>query len=278
MLLFENIKDFQAFFAEKKEKVGFVPTMGALHQGHLSLINKAKTENEIVVASIFVNPLQFNDKVDLEKYPKKIQKDKELLESEDCDVLFLPNNKIFYPTEPILKFDFGALEAVMEGANRPGHFNGVAIVVSKLFNIVKPNRAYFGQKDWQQFIIIKQLVEDLSFDIELVPCPIIREKNGLAMSSRNQRLNTQEKIQASALFQSLQRAKEKYEQNISLKKIKNELIEFFKNTKGVDLEYFEIVNAYSLQNLQEEERTKKVVFCIAAKVGEVRLIDNILVN
>jgi len=278
VLLFENIKDFQAFFAEKKEKVGFVPTMGALHQGHLSLINKAKTENEIVVASIFVNPLQFNDKVDLEKYPKKIQKDKELLESEDCDVLFLPNNKIFYPTEPILKFDFGALEAVMEGANRPGHFNGVAIVVSKLFNIVKPNRAYFGQKDWQQFIIIKQLVEDLSFDIELVPCPIIREKNGLAMSSRNQRLNTQEKIQASALFQSLQRAKEKYEQNISLKKIKNELIEFFKNTKGVDLEYFEIVNAYSLQNLQEEERTKKVVFCIAAKVGEVRLIDNILVN
>ena len=206
MKVFNFIVDVQRFVEEKHNlglKIGFVPTMGALHEGHLSLINRAKKDNDIVVCSVFVNPIQFNNPADLEKYPRTPEKDIEKLEQAGCDAVFMPTAEEMYPNKVEDHYDFGDLERVMEGACRPGHFNGVAIVVRKLFEIVTPNRAYFGEKDFQQLAIINKMVSNLNMNLEIVPCPIVREKDGLAMSSRNVRLNETERAIAPKIFATL---------------------------------------------------------------------------
>jgi pantoate--beta-alanine ligase len=210
MYVFTDIVSLQTHLRIRKEdgkKIGLVPTMGALHPGHLSLIHRAKQECETVVCSIYVNPTQFNNKNDLAKYPRTLESDRLLLEEANCDVAFIPDDTIMYPQPVNLIFNFGYLETVMEGKYRKGHFNGVGVVVSKLFHIINPDIAYFGQKDLQQFSIIRQLVSDLSFNILLICCPIMREADGLAMSSRNARLNTTQRAIAPVLHQTLQHAR-----------------------------------------------------------------------
>lgn len=280
MLIFKEIKPFQQWLGNqrKNEKsIGFVPTMGALHEGHLSLIRKAQEENDLVVCSVYVNPTQFNNAEDLAKYPRLLEKDSLLLEEIACDVLFAPTDTEMYPQKPSIQFDFGSLEKVMEGAYRAGHFNGVGIIVSKLFHIVSPDKAYFGQKDLQQFLIIKKLVEDLFFNVNLVLCPIAREESGLAMSSRNQRLNEEQKQLASHLFKALQIVQEhlKLHKNPSLAEQAGK--KYIADFQNITLEYLEITKADSLQKLSEvKTTTEEVALCIAAIIGGVRLIDNIL--
>lgn len=279
MILIREISELRRKLNElntKNTSIGFVPTMGALHQGHFSLIEKAKKENSICVCSIFINPTQFNNSEDFEKYPSTIEQDVIQLNQLECDILFLPSALEMYAQLPKLTFHFGALEQVMEGLNRPGHFNGVAIVVSKLFHIVQPKKAYFGQKDIQQFAIISQLVLDLSFDIELECCPTLREKDGLAMSSRNLRLSTDERSKAPFIYQSLLKAKELLENNSPLD-TKNIIQQDFKFNRAFQLEYLEIVDFESLQPIQKIENNAKYAICIAAFLGKVRLIDNIVI-
>src|SRR3989304_5469523 len=206
MLILRKISELRKFVEKQKadkKKVGFVPTMGALHRGHLSLISECKKNNPVTIASIFVNPQQFNDLSDYKKYPRTESADLKLFKEKGCTAVFCPDEKTIYPEPPLLKFSFGTLEQVMEGAHRPGHFNGVALVVSKLFNLVTPDTAYFGQKDLQQFLIIKKMVSDLGFNIKLNCCPIIRDKDGLALSSRNVLLSNDERKAAPELYKGL---------------------------------------------------------------------------
>lgn len=257
-------------------KIGFVPTMGALHEGHLSLIKLSKQENDRTICSIFINPIQFNQTSDFEKYPKNFEKDIKLLEQNGCDILFLPSVKEMYPTKSTITFDFGELEKIMEGVHRPNHFNGVGVVVSKLFNIIQPTRAYFGQKDLQQCAIVTQLINDLSFPIEIRRCPIIREENGLAMSSRNQRLSVEQKEQATFLYKSLLQTKLLLEQTKSVEKTLIQVKNEFKEMPFFKLEYLEIVDAISLQSLGNIEEGQEIAICIAVYIGEIRLIDNLI--
>ncbi len=281
MLQFQEILALQNFLWQKRKadkKIGFVPTMGALHEGHLSLIRLSKQENDVTVCSVFVNPTQFNNAEDLAKYPRTIEKDAQMLESVGCDVLFIPEVATMYPEKTTLQFHFGHLESVMEGKFRKGHFNGVALVVSKLFHIVQPHRAYFGQKDLQQFAIIRILVQDLMFPLELIRCPIVRQANGLAMSSRNQRLNLQEQETASHLYKALLRAKAMLE-SYSVKQIQKAVKEYLLNIKGITLEYFEIADANTLQIIEDLNSFQgDLALCIAAYVSGVRLIDNLIVE
>ena len=251
--------------------------MGALHEGHLALIKKAKKENDLVVCSIFVNPTQFNNKEDLAKYPRDLKKDIEFLESVNCDILFVPNEKEMYPEdekEKLLKLDFGNLDKIMEGKFRPGHFIGVATIVNKLFRIVEPDKAYFGEKDYQQLIIIKKMVEKLKQPIQIIPCSIKREKDGLAMSSRNARLTKEERKAAPFIYMLLKEA-EKFYPVLSPSKIKNLVEKRFSENKNFILEYFEIVDSSTLISLNKWEKMQNPIACIAAHLGKVRLIDNI---
>ncbi|WP_181304865.1 pantoate--beta-alanine ligase [Rufibacter sp. XAAS-G3-1] len=257
------------------QRIGFVPTMGALHEGHLSLIRAAKSQNDIIVCSVFVNPTQFNNQEDYRLYPRLPEKDAQMLAQEGCDVLFSPLAEEMYQHKSKLSFDFGELEQVMEGAHRPGHFNGVAMVVSKLFHLVKPHQAFFGQKDLQQFAIIQQLVLDLSFDLELVCFPIIREEDGLAMSSRNRRLTTEQREAAPQLHQALQLLRTQL-QTLSVSEAKREAEAFLGRFPQIKLEYLEVVHAQTLQPLHEIAADVPVAICLAAFLGEVRLIDNLL--
>lgn len=254
--------------------IGFVPTMGALHKGHLSLVESAKKTCDIVVVSIFVNPTQFNNTEDLEKYPKTLDVDSKMLEEAKVDYIFAPSANEMYPDQHILGFSSGYLDSIMEGATRPGHFSGVVQVVSKLFNIVQPNKAFFGQKDLQQLTLIKRLTSELCFDIEIIGCPIVRENNGLAMSSRNRRLSKEEKDTATCLYKSLLNIKAKtLEGTSALTTIQNakEYIHSFNNTK---LEYIDIVDAKYLTPISD--KTTQFAICIACYVGEIRLIDNLV--
>ncbi len=257
-------------------QVGFVPTMGALHKGHLSLIETSTQENDLTVCSIFVNPTQFNESSDFEKYPRDFDQDITLLESVQCDVLFLPQASEMYSKKAVLSFNFGALENVMEGTHREGHFNGVALVVSKLFNIIQPNRTYFGQKDLQQCAIIHQLIEDLSFNIELIRCPIIREENGLAMSSRNRRLTTKEQEEAKVLYQALELTKSIIQETQNIDQAVTEAKQLLSRTPALQLEYLEVVDATTLQSISDKLKNVEIAICIAAFLGEVRLIDNLV--
>ena len=278
MKVFSTIADLKAEIAAQKaagKTIGLVPTMGALHQGHVSLVERCASENDLCVVSVFVNPTQFNDLNDLKHYPRTPEEDAALLEAAGCNILFMPEVEDMYPEPDTRQFNFGALEQVMEGAFRPGHFNGVAQIVSKLFDAVQPNNAYFGEKDFQQLAIIRYMTRELKLPLTIVPCPIIREADGLAMSSRNRRLSPAEREKApkiaQLLFKSLTFAGEK---SIA------ETIEFV--TKGLTtdsvfrLEYFEIVDGDSLQPVIDWNASDYIVGCIAVFCGPVRLIDNIV--
>lgn len=256
------------------KKVGLVPTMGALHAGHLSLVQTAKQHCDVVVVSIFVNPTQFNNPVDLAKYPRMPETDLALLRSHGCNVVFLPEPEEVYPQSTLLKFDFGYLETIMEGAFRPGHFNGVGIVVSKLFNIVSPDHAFFGQKDLQQFAVISQLVNDLSFQLTLHRCSIVRENDGLAMSSRNLRLNATERKESLLLFKALMTAQENLK-SMTWEEAKKTAIEVLSTSAIIRIEYLELVDADTLVSITDQHSGKHAI-CIAAFVGEIRLLDNII--
>lgn len=258
----------------KGRSLGFVPTMGALHQGHISLIERCVHENDFCVCSVFVNPTQFNDKKDLIKYPRQPEKDAAKLQKAGCNLLFMPDEQEMYPEEDTRLFNFGLLEEVMEGVYRKGHFNGVAQIVSKLFEAVQPDKAYFGQKDFQQLAIVRKLVEQLGMKVQIVACPIVREKSGLAMSSRNELLTAEQKEKAALiskyLFESL---------TFVSKKRPAEIREFVVNGINAEpmlrLDYFEIVNGTTLQSIHEWAESARVVGCIAVYCGSVRLIDNI---
>ncbi len=250
--------------------------MGALHKGHISLIKASKADNDVTVCSIFVNPTQFNNPEDLLKYPRTLEADCAMLEAAGCDVVFAPSADEMYPDQPLLKFDFGALETVMEGASRPGHFNGVGIVVSKLFHIVKPNRAYFGQKDLQQVAVVSRMVADLSFDLELVIAPTVREADGLAMSSRNRRLNEEERHIAPHIFRIMESAKNELLQGASVDKVIKEAKNEFAAVAAFKLDYFEIVNLSDLQSIDMIGAEGSNAICVAVFLGPVRLIDNLV--
>ena len=255
--------------------IGFVPTMGALHTGHISLVTNAVSENKFVVVSVFVNPTQFNNAQDLEKYPRDIERDANMLESAGCDLIFAPSASEMYSENEInntFDFDFGGLDAVMEGEFRPGHFNGVVQIVSKLFLLVQPTKAYFGEKDFQQLAIIHRMVDVLKMNVEIVDCPIVREVSGLAMSSRNERLTTEQRIKAAeinkVLINSRNFVSEKAPENL-----KTCVINQLNRVDYLEVEYFDIVDATTLQSI--DSWTSNAVGCIAVFCGEVRLIDNI---
>ena len=277
MNVYNFIVDIQRFVEEKHNlglKVGFVPTMGALHEGHISLINRAKKENDIVVCSVFVNPIQFNNPADLEKYPRTPEKDIEKLEQAGCDAVFMPTAEEMYPNKVEDHYDFGEIEHVMEGACRPGHFNGVAIVVRKLFEIVNPNRAYFGEKDFQQLAIIKKMVRDLNMNLEIVPCPIVRENDGLAMSSRNVRLNEAERAIAPKIFATLNGSITKKDA-LSPSEMKKYTLDKYAEIKEFDVEYVEITDEINLKSLENWNECDHARIFVALQLGPVRLIDNV---
>ncbi|WP_373511364.1 pantoate--beta-alanine ligase [Persicitalea sp.] len=279
MLLFTAPADLKSHLEEihgPKTTLGLLPTMGALHNGHLELMRRAVAENDLTVASIFVNPLQFNNPDDLTKYPRTLDEDCAMLEAAGCDLVFAPSAEDMYAQPPTLKLDFGQLEHVMEGAFRPGHFNGVGIVVARLFHIVQPDRAYFGQKDLQQVAVVRRLVEDLAFPLELVVCPTVREADGLAMSSRNRRLNPQERVLAPLIFRTLSEAKERLLAGQTVADVKQRVREQFARQPEFSLEYFEVADARSLQPVAATLSDGQTALCIAANLGAVRLIDNVL--
>lgn len=258
------------------KSIGFVPTMGALHEGHISLITQAKDENDVVVVSIFVNPTQFNNAEDLKKYPRVIEQDTKLLTNCKVDFVFIPSESEIYPQDYVRPtIDLGALDQVMEGKFRPGHFMGVVEVVKRLFGIVQPHNAYFGQKDFQQVAVIKKMTEFFQLPIQIIACPIIRSEKGLALSSRNMRLNDSEKEQALTIFQTLQFAKQHVKEHDPQTL---QAMCFEKLTKsGLQVEYVEIVNPKTLNTLKNTWRNGAVC-CIAAFCGNVRLIDNMVIN
>lgn len=255
--------------------VGFVPTMGALHQGHLSLVDRAALENDIVVVSIFVNPNQFNDPNDLKNYPRNLGKDVELLTSVQCNYVFAPEADEVYPEPDTRKFDFGSLENVMEGRFRPGHFNGVAQVVSKLFSMVEPDKAYFGLKDFQQLSIVKNMVGMMNLPVTVIACDTVREADGLAMSSRNALLLPVYRAEAPRIYRALQEAG--IESAVSAPEtVKQHVIEKINSAGLLKVEYFEIVDEMTLQPVTSWEQEGVKVGCIAVFAGSVRLIDNIV--
>jgi pantoate--beta-alanine ligase len=279
MEIFNEIKPIRAFLNTQKKlsrSIGLVPTMGALHAGHLELIRASRKENDLTVCSIYVNPTQFNNAGDLEKYPRTLASDTTLLEQAGCDVIFAPANTEMYAKPSQLRFDLGHLDKVLEGEFRPGHFSGVALVVSKLFNIVQPTRAYFGQKDYQQVKVVSKLVEELLFDIELKSVPIVREVSGLAMSSRNQRLNKEEQTNATVFYQALQMAKDLLKNGESIIPVREKVKQLCESKPAVRLEYFEWVDAANLK--PSENVSSQTILLIAGYVGEVRLIDNLLLE
>ncbi|MFP4023664.1 MAG: pantoate--beta-alanine ligase [Thiohalospira sp.] len=259
---------------KKGKSIGFVPTMGALHQGHLSLIECSNSKDDITVVSIFVNPTQFNNKDDYKKYPRILEDDFEQLNSVKCDLLFIPSEEEMYPEDDQREFNFGHLDKVMEGAHRPGHFRGVGLIVSKLFEIIRPDRAYFGEKDFQQIAVIKYLTESLNLPIEIVPCPIIREDDGLAMSSRNMRLTDVQRKNVPLISQTLFEAREKAK-SLTVKETRDWVIRKINNNPYLDVEYFEVVDENSLLPVESWNHPGNKRGCIAVNVGDIRLIDNV---
>jgi pantoate--beta-alanine ligase len=255
--------------------IGFVPTMGALHDGHLTLIRRAAVENDFVVVSIFVNPIQFNNAEDLAKYPRNLDADIQQLEATGCSLVFAPAADEMYPEPDLTEFDFGQLDKVMEGKFRPGHFNGVAIVVKRLFEIVTPAKAYFGEKDFQQLAIINKMVSMLHFPVEIVPCPIVRETDGLAMSSRNARLTPEERAEAPVIFKALSRVKENYSWFIP-DGVKQLVTGEIQENHYFRVEYVSIVDTETLLPFEDWKDVEHAVVCVAAFIGSVRLIDNIV--
>jgi len=258
--------------------LGFIPTMGALHSGHLSLVKKSCSENDFTICSIFVNPTQFNNSQDLKKYPSQLNSDLALLEESGCDFVFTPSIEEIYPENYQPKtYSFGLLENVMEAVNRPGHFNGVAMVVSRLFSIVKPQKAYFGEKDFQQLAIVKSMVIQDKTPVQIISCPIVREPSGLAMSSRNSRLTEHQRRASSRIYSRLCELL-KMQPNHTIAELKNWVLQEFNKDSDLVLEYFEISNPNTLAPSFNWSSSATHIACIAIFVGEVRLIDNILLR
>ncbi len=278
MEIFREIQGLRQYIRHirlQEKSIGFVPTMGALHEGHLELILTSVRQNDITIASIFVNPTQFNNPKDLASYPREHNKDLKKLHDAQCDAVFLPSVDTMYEKDYMVNFDFGYLEKIMEGEYRPGHFKGVGLIVAKLFNLVAPTRAYFGRKDLQQLAIIKKLTEELLFDIEIVPVETVREKDGLAMSSRNKLLDGPQRAAATDLFRALLTAKRKLLAGEPVSSVKDYVVEYFHSGSEIELEYFEIVQTSTLQKVSEIHENKDLSLCIAGYSGKVRLIDNI---
>ena len=273
----KETRDTISSLRKEGKSIGFVPTMGALHAGHLSLLRMSKAENDISVCSIFVNPIQFNNPGDLEKYPRTLAEDLAKLESHGCDIVFAPSVEEMYPEKVKKEYDFGHLDKVMEGSRRPGHFNGVAIVVKKLFDICLPYRAYFGEKDFQQLMIIKKLVEMEKLPVEIVPCPIIRERDGLAMSSRNVRLTTHNRSLAPEIHATLMTLKEQASRYPFIDALEEAKIRLSRH-KEIKLEYVEIVDENTLLHVSAWDGAGHLRAFIALFLGEVRLIDNMKIS
>lgn len=271
----QPLKVFLSKLKAQNKSIGFVPTMGALHEGHLSLLKKAKKKNEIVVASIFVNPTQFDNKDDLIKYPKTLENDIMLLKKVNCDVLFNPSvDEIYAKNVSAKKFSFDGLEYEMEGKFREGHFNGVGTIVKNLFEIIEPDKAYFGEKDFQQLQIIRNMVKNHKLDVKIKGCPIFRENDGLAMSSRNTRLKSNYRKAAPFIYKILKKAKKKFKTE-SISKINTWVNQEFRNHPLLKLEYFTIADEKSLKTINEKDPQKNYRAFIAVFAGEIRLIDNI---
>lgn len=281
MKIFNEIGPFRTYLKEittSGRTIGLVPTMGALHEGHISLIEASKKANDITICTIYVNPAQFNNPTDLDKYPRTLEEDAAMLEKVSCDVLLCPSDLEMYPEKSLLKFDFGHLDKVMEGEFRPGHFSGVALVVSKLFHICEPDRAYFGQKDWQQLIIIKRLVNELKFNIDIVCIPIIREADGLAMSSRNRRLSPELRKQAPAIRQALEIGANLLSKGQVANAVKTAVKQAIESQTELRVEYVEITDPMNLMPLSRVDKNTKAIIFVAAFAGDVRLIDNIYLD
>ncbi len=277
MEIVHSIKDLQAGLAALRAQgktVGLVPTMGALHAGHASLVKRSVAENDATVVSIFVNPTQFNDKNDLAKYPRTLEADCRLLEQCGATFAFAPSVEEIYPEPDTRHFSYAPLDTVMEGAFRPGHFNGVCQIVSKLFDMVKPDRAYFGEKDFQQLAIIREMVRQIKFPLEIVGCPIVREADGLALSSRNQRLSADERQTALKISQTLFASVE-FAASHTVAETQKFVEDSIAAVPGLRLEYFELVDGNTLQKIADWVDTDYAVGCITVFCGEVRLIDNI---
>ncbi|WP_294185450.1 pantoate--beta-alanine ligase [uncultured Sphingobacterium sp.] len=282
MEIFKTKASLQAYLQEARksdQKIALIPTMGALHEGHLSLLNYAKPLSDIRVCSIFVNPTQFNDPKDLEKYPRPIENDIKLLEAVGCDILFLPTVDEMYPDKhEHWHIDLGELDQIWEGEKRPGHFQGVTQVVYKLFTLVQPHIACFGQKDFQQVMVIKRMIEMKNLPIQLAICPIIRDQDGLALSSRNMRLSEEGKRIALALSRSLTYVKDHINDAIALGEIKDQALKILTDTDGLSVEYFAICESTSLKEVDHIDFSKQHVALVTAWVEGVRLIDNMILN
>lgn len=285
MQIIRTIQEMQNIISQLKhsgQKIGFVPTMGYLHKAHLFLIKKSREENNVTILSIYVNPTQFNNPEDLEKYPRNFEKDEKLAKKEDVDFIFYPNNKEMYP-DGMKYIDY--TNSFMQGlcaSTRQGHFEGVVTIVSKLFNIIQPTKTYFGQKDYQQSLIIKQMIKDLDYNIEFVMCPLIREPDGVAMSSRNAMLTKEQRNNAIVLFKSLLSARELIQNNeTNTKTIKENIKNIINNIEETKIDYIELRNADTLEEIDQineiNKNNGKVVIALAVFFGNVRLIDNIIV-
>ena len=277
--VFNKIVDLQnQLFEDRKQgkEIGFVPTMGALHEGHASLVRRSVKENAITVVSVFVNPTQFNDKNDLKNYPRTLGADCELLEKCGADYVLAPSVEEMYPEPDTRQFEYPPVSTVMEGAHRPGHFNGVCQVVSRLFYIVKPTRAYFGEKDWQQIAVVKAMVRHLGISVQIVECEIVRDEDGLAKSSRNTLLSADERAIAPNIYKAL-KASVKYAENHTLKETHDKVVDDINKVDGLDVEYFSIVDGNTLQDIKNWEDSPYVVGCITVYCGKtpIRLIDHI---
>lgn len=282
MLIFKTAKSIRDYISGLKaqgKRIGFAPTMGALHEGHVSLLRRTRAENDVCVTSIFVNPAQFNDKKDLERYPRTFESDLEKLTACGCHILFYPQVDEVYPAglDVSVNINFGYLLQTMEAVFRKGHFEGVARVVKRLLDIVQPHTLYMGQKDYQQYLIVKKMIETLAMNVRVVMCPTVREPDGLAMSSRNVLLNKQERQAAAIISQTLFAAKEKMH-SLPLAELKRQSLETLNSHPLLKAEYFEIADAETLQPLKPKGDKGKIVICTAVKAGVIRLIDNILID
>ena len=279
MNVIHTIKDLQAVLGQARTEgktIGFVPTMGALHAGHASLVKRSVAENDLTVVSVFLNPTQFNDKKDLEKYPRTLEADCALLAAEGADIVFAPSVSEMYPEPDTRRFSYPAVDAVMEGAFRPGHFNGVCQIVSKLFDAVQPDKAYFGEKDFQQIAVVRAMVEDLKMKVGIVPCPVIREESGLAMSSRNTLLTEEERATAAGIYRTLAASRE-YALRHTLDETKRYVTDGVNAVENLQVQYFEIVDGRTLQTLHSWDESDYIVGCITVFCGQqpIRLIDHI---
>lgn len=278
MKVFHTVKELRsALDGCDPTGIGFVPTMGALHAGHRSLVERARTENATVVVSVFVNPTQFNDKNDLVRYPRTPEADARLLEEAGADYVLMPSVEEIYPEPDARQFDFGAVDKVMEGATRPGHFNGVAQVVSRLFDIVRPARAYFGEKDFQQIAVIKAMVEQLSLPVEIVECPIVRGEDGLALSSRNALLDAEHRAAAPHIYRVMQQCAER-SRSMTPAELRTWVAAEIERNPLLKVVYFDAVDAATMQSVESWEQSPRIQGCIAVMAGEIRLIDNIRIK